>query len=415
MKKILHLFILVICVFLTRGTITASSAVFPCSLSADSHDPAKEAASGFSGKTGPPIYSSYDSAGQDRDPDTASPEKKDGDTGKQKTDEICYYYYTRISKDERLLYDAMLRLAEGTSEEESRILGIDPSSEEFTEIYARAYNALISDHPELFWIAQKRAAFKCMGYLVPFYGGKYKVVFSLSASRDDYAEEQKKLEAAADALIKKADLDRSEAEIALELHDLLIEYAWYNEDAGSDDYAHTAYGALVENSSGIPGGALCDGYSLAYEYLLQRVGVTCTIVSGYAGSSQDTAQTHAWNLVRLDGDWYEVDSTWDDLNPEISPSDESYALLQEAFSDQAYMSRLRHYMFNRTTEQIRAFTPGDEYTYTSSSGWVSILQPSVHIRFTREDSAVTNDYVTPLAPDAEGTLYTWEMLKKGDS
>lgn len=375
----------------------------------------EKAGSGVNGIAQTALASARDTAAKEKEQAENAEKKKDGTDRKKKKDAISYYYYTRISKEERLLYDAMLGLAEGASLEESRIVGVDPSSEEFAEIYTRAYNALVSDHPELFWIAQARVSFECRYYVVPSFGGKYKVVLSLSGSKDDFAVEQKRLEESADALLRQTDLTGSDAEIALRLHDLLIENAWYNEDAGTDDYAHTAYGALVENSSGIPGGALCDGYSLAYEYLLQRAGVTCTVVCGYAGSSQDNLQKHAWNLVRLGDDWYEVDPTWDDLDLEISPSSEGYDLFLEAMSDRDYLDRLRHYMFNRTTEQMRSFTPGDEYTYTSSSGWVSLLQPSVHIRFTPEDSEVTRDYVTPLAPEAEGTLYTWEILTGNES
>ena len=109
------------------------------------------------------------------------------------------------------------------------------------------------------------------------------------------------------------------------------------------------------------------------------------MVCGYAGSSQDDLQKHAWNLVRLGEDWYEVDPTWDDLELEISPSSEGYDLFLEAISDRDYMAKLHH------------------------------LQPSVHIRFTPQDSEVTRDYVTPLAPDAEGSMYTWEVLTGRES
>lgn len=115
--------------------------------------------------------------------------------------------------------------------------------------------------------------------------------------------------------------------------------------------------------------------------------------------------------MQLDGDWYEVDATWDDLDFLLSPDEEGYDLLAEALSDEDYMRRIRHYMFNRTTDQMRSFTPGDEYTYSSYSGWVTLLQPSVHIRFSADESEQTRDYVTPLAPVAEGTWYTWETLE----
>ena len=337
--------------------------------------------------------------------------------------EIFYYYYTRISREERLLYDAMLALAQNYSADpvsESRLLDTNPSTDEFAESYTRAYNALVRDHPELFWIAQSKVQYECKYYLLPSFGGKYKVVLTLSDTdgqqtvNEDgltiYQQEQARLEEAADALLAQVDFTQSQAGIALQLHDLLIDSAWYNTNAGEYDYAHTAYGALVEDSEGNPGGALCDGYSLAYEYLLQKAGLTCIVISGSAGASETDTEKHAWNLVRLDEDWYEVDATWDDLDFLLSPAEDGYDLFLEALSDEDYMARIRHYMFNLTTEEMRSFTPGDEFTYVSNNGWVTLLQPSVHIRSSADESEVTRDYVTPLAPTAEGTWYTWEML-----
>ncbi|MDO5477216.1 MAG: transglutaminase domain-containing protein [Eubacteriales bacterium] len=346
-------------------------------------------------------------------------------------DNAFYYYYTRISREERLLYDAMLALAQspeaGTGAEESRLLGLNPSTDEFAESYTRAYNALVTDHPELFWIAQGRAKYECRYYILPSFGGKYKIILTLvdggsqgdasgggtavRSLRQAFAPEEEQLREAADAILDQVDLDQSDAVVALRLHDLLLESAWYNIEAGADDYAHTAYGALVEDSAGNPGGALCDGYALAYEYLLQSAGIPATMVCGYAGASENDTEKHAWNLVQLDGDWYEVDATWDDLDFEVSPSQEGYDLLMEALSDDDYMTRIRHYMFNRTTEEMRSFSPGEEYRYTSYNGWVTLLQPSVHIRFTEDESEWTRDYVTPLAPQADGTWYTWETLE----
>ena len=343
-------------------------------------------------------------------------------------EDIIYYYYTCISPEERLLYDAMLALAQNPyndgSYEESRLVSIDPSSEDFSVSYTRAFNALINDHPELFWVSMSRAVYQCRYYVMPAFGGQYKVIFSLvfpdageegsgysgADLRSIYTEEQNQLRAASDAILQQVDFTQSDPLIALQIHDLLLGCAWYNRGAGFDDYAHTAYGALVADSSGNPGGALCDGYSLAYVYLLQRAGLTAAMVCGNAGPSEDDLEKHAWNIVCLDNEWYEVDATWDDLDFEISPSDEGYNLLMEALSDEVYMARIRHYMFNRTTAETRYFEPGEEYRYSSDNGWVSLLQPSVHIRFSEEEAGTSRDYITPLAPEATGTFYTWEML-----
>lgn len=59
------------------------------------------------------------------------------------------------------------------------------------------------------------------------------------------------------------------------------------------------------------GKALCEGYSRAFEYLCQSVGIECVCVSGTARSSTGSGK-HMWNMVKLDGKWYHIDVTWDD-------------------------------------------------------------------------------------------------------
>lgn len=63
--------------------------------------------------------------------------------------------------------------------------------------------------------------------------------------------------------------------------------------------SYTAYGTLVERIS------VCQGYALAYKYLLNQSGIDCLMVTS-------KAMNHAWNLIKLDGKYYQVDVTWDD-------------------------------------------------------------------------------------------------------
>jgi hypothetical protein len=99
----------------------------------------------------------------------------------------------------------------------------------------------------------------------------------------------------------------SDFEIAQALHDYLVRTCSYNTGAaeGNDALspAYTAYGALVKGS------AVCQGYALAYKLLLSRAGVPAVFVA-----SHDMG--HAWNMVKIDGSWYHVDTTWDDPIPD---------------------------------------------------------------------------------------------------
>lgn len=103
---------------------------------------------------------------------------------------------------------------------------------------------------------------------------------------------------AVDALLKTADGKTTDYDKALALHDALVSSVTYDTTAPN---AHNAYGAIVGKK------AVCEGYAEAYQCLLQRVGIQSYIVSGTS-----KGEGHEWNLVRLDGQYYYTDVTWDD-------------------------------------------------------------------------------------------------------
>ena len=88
----------------------------------------------------------------------------------------------------------------------------------------------------------------------------------------------------------------------------LREHVRYDEvHAGNENHHRktTAYAALIQ------GQAVCQGYAAAVYRLLREMGVPVRIVTGMAGEEQTL---HAWNLVCVDGLYYNLDLTWDDRN-----------------------------------------------------------------------------------------------------
>ena len=86
-------------------------------------------------------------------------------------------------------------------------------------------------------------------------------------------------------------------EKALWLHDWII----YNADYDEGMTIHHPEGVLLQGSG------VCESYALAYQMLLQEVGIKSIYITGYS-----RGQLHAWNIVSLDGEWYHIDPTWDD-------------------------------------------------------------------------------------------------------
>ena len=212
---------------------------------------------------------------------------------------------------------------------------------------------------------------------------------------------------AAQAFLADINMVAPEYQIIRQVHDKLIDLVNYNDPAAEEirfkkgqNLAHTAYGALVEDSDGNPNYAVCDGYTLALEYLLQQCGIEAVFLGGLAGSSRENSGGHAWNLVKMDGNWYEVDSTWDDsgsMIDDLTPGTSSYDYLMEALGDTEYREKIDHYLFLVSTDTITHFLPGDEYNYiTKDQMYVyQLCQESVHIRLTNDGT------MTQYGPDPD--------------
>lgn len=89
-----------------------------------------------------------------------------------------------------------------------------------------------------------------------------------------------------------------DVEKALLIHDRLALMCEY--DYNKTSHRHDIYGALVN------GAAVCQGYAVAYDYLLEEVGIP-----GYICTSKQL--NHAWNIIYINNTPYHVDVTWDDI------------------------------------------------------------------------------------------------------
>ena len=104
-------------------------------------------------------------------------------------------------------------------------------------------------------------------------------------------------------IIKKAE-GCCEYEKASRIHDVLARNISYQNDGKND--RHTIVGPLIERK------AVCDGYSKAYSYVLSKIGMESIVVRGTATNpALAIEESHAWNMIRINGNWCHVDVTFD--------------------------------------------------------------------------------------------------------
>ncbi len=99
-------------------------------------------------------------------------------------------------------------------------------------------------------------------------------------------------------ILEELKLDsKTEYEKVKAIHDYIVENVTY--DLSTEK--NTAYTALADQVSA------CQGYATLLYKMLTEAGIECRIIGG---STDGTP--HAWNIVKVDGMWYNIDCTWDD-------------------------------------------------------------------------------------------------------
>ena len=140
------------------------------------------------------------------------------------------------------------------------------------------------------------------GTAVTQFGITYTVTYMTNA------EQEAQMDAAVAALLASLNLGCADDYTKfITVYDYICENITYDYDNLSNgEYLlkHSAYAALVNKT------AVCQGYALLLYRLMLELGVDCRYISGMAFNGVETG-SHGWNIVKLDGKYYNADSTWD--------------------------------------------------------------------------------------------------------
>lgn len=235
-------------------------------------------------------------------------------------DNTSRFYYNQLDEYGKIMYDKLYsnkeKLVTGkyvvdfdTTFDE--LLHTDTGADTLNNSFQLAINALTFDNQEFFYIDVTKMYLLTEITTRPF-SKTYKV--SIGGNGNSYISDEFSSDGAVQAsinitreykneIIKKCENADTVQKIKI-VHDYLVDTIDYDADAGSNVY--NIYGALVDKK------AVCEGYARACKYILDDLGIPCIIACGVAKNSQGNTQSHAWNYVQIDGQWYALDVTWDD-------------------------------------------------------------------------------------------------------
>ena len=198
------------------------------------------------------------------------------------------YYYNNLPEGLHEIYREMyvhIMMNEDSGDIMSKVSADD---------FWKAYYAVLADHPEIFWVGSS-AQIKESGLTKEVVSYSFETTVPTEAR----ASMKENLEAAADGCIMQISADATDYQKIKYVYEYLIDTVEYS--SGSAD-SQNIQSALLYRAS------VCAGYSKAFQYILNRMGLFCTYVTGTIKDGGD----HGWNMVRIGGNYYYVDVTWGD-------------------------------------------------------------------------------------------------------
>lgn len=185
---------------------------------------------------------------------------------------------------------------------------VDLSGFNLTSVeWADIWPDVAQDNPDLFYVIGSKYFTESTGIIT-----KCEFIYNTSYTKDSVQQ----YEAAIDRVFAEVidgNGSMTDEQKATALHDYLVQHMVYDQNANNNlgIEKRNAYEALV-NGIGV-----CQGYTLAYAALLKKAGIE----TGYCKSE---SMNHIWNYVKLDGNWYHADLTYDDATAASQTGETGY-------------------------------------------------------------------------------------------
>lgn len=206
------------------------------------------------------------------------------------------------AQDYDTLYEAIMEMKESVEL-------ISNDEEEIFDIYM----AVLYDHPEIFWLID-RYDYESLDMELLGIHTNLKLKYILS--QEEVASYQTQLDEISKSMLEGISQDASDYEKVKYVYDTIIDrtdYVLYAPES------QNILSVMLYNES------VCAGYARTMQFLLEKLGVDSSFV---VGKTLDEGGNHAWNMVKMDGEYYYVDVTSGDQIKEDSERDnKTYAYL----------------------------------------------------------------------------------------
>ena len=211
------------------------------------------------------------------------------------------YYYHQLNKQEQAIYKAFYKGVMSHQE----IIPIPVRGEFSQESFERIFMAMTRDNPLIYFLNQSACSTASDMF------GRLAIRPQYFFTKEKVKEYNRKIEKVVNELAGQLHLlECNDYEKELRVHDWICRNIEYDYEGADKDKvsrviaSHNILGVFAHHK------AQCEGIAKAVKVLLNAVDVKCIVVTGDSVKN-DRRVPHAWNIVNIGGEPYQLDVTWD--------------------------------------------------------------------------------------------------------
>ena len=193
-------------------------------------------------------------------------------------------YFAMLNDNEQKLYKQIY--ANANELVETFLPNVEVSIDEVKNTFEAVYN----DHPELFWVNTSYS------YKYTQSNHVVQIILSYNETSNNIEKSKELFYGEVNRLVNNANRYSTNYEKEKYVHDYIVNNVKYDKNASMNQ---SAYSALINKKT------ICAGYSRAFQFIMIQLQIPTYYVVGVSSVN------HAWNMVKLDDGYYNVDLTWD--------------------------------------------------------------------------------------------------------
>ncbi len=209
--------------------------------------------------------------------------------------DVYEYYKSTLDENEQTAYEEMKEAFLQFKEQyTTSVEGL--TKDDMSEVFY----AIVLDHPEIFWLDSYTSPVTMQGKI----DTQRAISLTYAFTQEESIYYKDIIETSLKTIVDEANKYKSDFDKVKFVHDRLVEIGTYRDYTPEERTRFQSIVSILQD-----GETVCAGFTYSFKMIMDRLGIQAVTVADI--SENGTDESHVWNMVYLDDEWFNIDITFD--------------------------------------------------------------------------------------------------------